>query len=417
MKSFVLIFLSVIFYLSASAQCSYGRYNEKIFSQTKATKNILYHRAPLANGGMKNVLMDVYEPLGDTVTQRPLIIFMHGGAYWKGSKNDPSQVAMANEFAKMGYVYCNSNYRLELSPVSLLFPNMMLKAVARGVQDMKTLVKYFFYSARHEGNPFGIDTTKVFLCGSSAGAFNALHTVFLDEEDSMDPQWTAWMEEAGGGFGEFQFIDFGKKIKGVVNINGALGDKSYMDNNHTPFLSVHNIRDPQVPFNRGKPYGIESLMKVDGSNVLHAKASELGIYNPFYIIPDDGHTSYSDDIFNNVVQPYFDSTVYYMKEFFAKVLDVCNKEEVVTPVRNVDYLSLDIFPNPVISQFNVQGVLKYLGKEIGIFDYSGKEIYRSELNRGTFNVKEIGLSPGLYFVRIINDEAGEMATGKLVVVE
>lgn len=417
MKSFVLIFLSFIFYLSASAQCNYGRYNEKIFSKTKATKNIVYHRAPLANGGMKNVLMDVYEPLGDTVTQRPLIIFMHGGAYWKGSKNDPSQVAMANEFAKMGYVYCNSNYRLELSPVSLLFPNMMLKAVARGVQDMKTLVKYFFYSARHEGNPFGIDTTKVFLCGSSAGAFNALHTVFLDEEDNMDPQWTAWMEEAGGGFGEFQFIDFGKKIKGVVNINGALGDKSYMDNNHIPFLSVHNIYDPQVPFNRGKPYGIESLMKVDGSNVLHAKASELGIYNPFYIIPDDGHTSYSDDIFNNVVQPFFDSTVYYMKEFFATVLEVCNEDEITTPIRNVDYLPLDVFPNPAIQQFKIQGISKFMGKELAIFDYSGKIVYRSVLNREVFSIKDIGLNPGLYFIQIMNNEAGKMATGKLIVVE
>jgi hypothetical protein len=55
--------------------------------------------------------------------------------------------------------------------------------------------------------------------------------------------WCFWFD--------YDFIDFGKTIKGVVNINGALGDKSYLDNNRTPFLSVHNIYDPEIPFNRG----------------------------------------------------------------------------------------------------------------------------------------------------------------------
>jgi hypothetical protein len=33
------------------------------------------------------------------------------------------------------------------------------------------------------------------------------------------------MDEVGGVFGEYDFIDFSTRIKGIVNINGALGDK------------------------------------------------------------------------------------------------------------------------------------------------------------------------------------------------
>lgn len=417
MKFYYLFISLLLLNYTVQAQCRGGRFDQKVFSQVIATKNITYHRAPVSNGGLKNVLMDVFEPKDDTMQLRPLVIFMHGGAYWKGSKNDPSQIALGEDFAKRGYVYCSANYRLESSPVSLLFPNLMIKAVARGVQDTKVLVKYFFHSARYEGNPFRIDTTNIFLCGSSAGAFNALHTVFLDEEDLLDPQWKIWMEEVGGVFGEYDFIDFGTRIKGVVNINGALGDKSYMDNNFMDFLSVHNTRDPQVPFNRGKPYSIATLMEVDGSNVLHAKALEMGMYNPFYIIPGRDHTSYSDDIFNNVVQPYFDSTVFYMKEYFMYMLGTtaeCEEEDtVILSLMNNQIQRMNVYPNPTSDVFYIEGGSTIPNGIISIFDISGREKYRDINSKFNFSAKQIGLDRGVYMIKLSNDK--ETKLGKLLV--
>lgn len=417
MKVFYLFISLLLLNFATQAQCRGGRFDQKVFSQVKVTKNITYHRAPVSNGGMKNVLMDVFEPKDDTMQLRPLVIFMHGGAYWKGSKNDPSQIALGEDFAQRGYVYCSANYRLESSPISLLSPNLMIKAVARGVQDTKVLVKYFFNSARYEGNPFKIDTTNIFLCGSSAGAFNALHTVFLDEEDVLDPQWKIWMEEVGDVFGEYDFIDFGTRIKGVVNINGALGDKSYMDNNFVDFLSVHNTRDPQVPFNRGKPYSIGTLMEVDGSNVLHEKALEMGMYNPFYIIPGRDHTSYSDDIFNNVVQPYFDSTVYYMKEYFMYMLDIteaCEDEDtIVLSLINNQVQVMNLYPNPTSDVFYLEGGSLLQNDVISIFDISGREVYRDVISKINFSAKQMGLERGAYMIQLSNDK--ETKIGKLLV--
>ena len=49
-------------------------------------------------------------------TNRPLIIFHHGGSYYQGSKNNPGAVDFCMSFAKRGYVSVSANYRL----VSLL---------------------------------------------------------------------------------------------------------------------------------------------------------------------------------------------------------------------------------------------------------------------------------------------------------
>ncbi|MFN8281710.1 MAG: T9SS type A sorting domain-containing protein [Chitinophagales bacterium] len=395
----------------SSAQCNGGRFDDKVFTEFTRTKNISFNYAANSAGYYQNVLMDVYEPKNDTMQLRPLIIFMHGGAYWTGTKDYQSQVALGEEFAKRGYVFSSATYRLEASFVSLLFQDKMLKAVGRGVQDTKKLVQYFFNSARDSSNPFRIDTTKIFLCGGSAGAFNVMHTVYLDSTDNLNPDWKAALNQIGGVFGTYDFIDFGKKIKGVVNVNGALGDKSYMDNNHTPFLSVHNIYDPEIPFNRGRPYSIPFLMEVDGSNVLHAKAQQLGIYNPFYIIPDNGHTSYSSDFFGTVVQPFFDSTVWYMKEFF--IHELCNSTP--TAIRNNTVEKVKVYPNPTDDIFYLDGLKDFVGQTISIRDISGKEVYRTVFTGKLLSSKDIGLTSGTYIIQLTNERTQQTQIGKILI--
>ncbi len=411
-KEFVGILFLLLSFIDVNAQCENGRFVSALFSQTKRTKNIAYHRAQNSNGNMQDVLMDVFEPIGDTMALRPLVIFQHGGAYWTGTKDYESQIAMGEAFAKCGYVVSSATYRLEGSPLSLLFQELMLKAVGRGVQDTKALVRYFFNSARDSANPYKIDTTKIFLCGASAGAFNVMHAVYLDSTDYIPTDWKNWLHQIGGVFGEYDFIDFGTKILGVVNINGALGDKSYLDNEQTPFLSVHNIWDPEIPFNRGQPYNIPTLMFVDGSNILHQKAQSLNIYNPFYIIPDWGHTSYSTDLFGTVVQPFFDSTVWYMQHFFAHQLG-CNN--VVSGIKNIVQQNLEIFPNPIFDMLNFKNSSAFIGKQIAIVDVNGTERYKGVFNGKPLSIQEIGLQNGLYIIQIMDAQNQITHIGKVIV--
>lgn len=412
MKPLIVILLCIGAVFSAGAQCENGRFQQKIFTSVKTTKNITYHRAKNAGGYVQNVLMDVFEPQNDTMVLRPLVIFQHGGAYWTGTKDYESQIVMGNELAKCGYVVSSATYRLEPGFVSLIFEDLMLKAVGRGVQDTKELVRYFYNSARDSSNPFRIDTTRIFLCGASAGAFNVMHTVYMDESDMLSDRWRGWLDEIGGVFGDYDFIDFGKDIFGVVNINGALGDKSYLDNETTSFLSVHNIWDPEVPFNRGRPYNIPTLMYVDGSNILHTKAQQLGIYNPFYIIPDAGHTSYSLDFFGNVVQPFFDSTLWYMKNYFVHQLG-CNS--VPTAIRPQQQLKpLDVYPNPAWDEFYLQGVQTFIGQQLTIEDLTGRLIYQGRFSGEPVSTRSLGMTKGCYIVRLTDEKNGTAAVEKLL---
>lgn len=60
---------------------TYGqRYLYPVFSTVNITSNIVYGNALNYQSVNKVLKLDFYEPAGDTVSKRPLIIYMHGGA-------------------------------------------------------------------------------------------------------------------------------------------------------------------------------------------------------------------------------------------------------------------------------------------------------------------------------------------------
>ena len=76
--------------------------------------------------------MDVYTPVGDTATNRPLAIYIHTGNFLppglnggiNGSKNDSSAIVMCEKLAKRGFVAVAANYRLGWNPLD---PNQFVR--------------------------------------------------------------------------------------------------------------------------------------------------------------------------------------------------------------------------------------------------------------------------------------------------
>jgi hypothetical protein len=102
---------------------------------------------------MQQLMMDVYEPAGDTLSARPLIVYMHPGDFLPilvngnptGDLHDSAVVEMCKRFALRGYVVA---IWIIVSMVSLnLNQNcrtaQLLQAVYRGLQDAKTCVRFF----------------------------------------------------------------------------------------------------------------------------------------------------------------------------------------------------------------------------------------------------------------------------------
>ena len=103
--------------------------------------------------------MDIYQPKGDQLSKRPLIILAHGGYFLFGDKNEFSEEAVT--LAKAGYVVASINYRLidvESSDTA------SMKALIDAIQDIRAAVRYFFRDAKTV-NKYGIDTDRIAIGG------------------------------------------------------------------------------------------------------------------------------------------------------------------------------------------------------------------------------------------------------------
>ena len=163
---------------------SQTRYLDEIFDEVTKTEDVVYGNAPDLpfiflfewNTYDIDLDMDVYEPTGDTLTNRPVIIFIHSGAFFLGHNEADDVVALSIASAKRGYVAVSINYRLGLNILSSYSGE---RAVYRGVQDASAAVRYL----REFHQDYGIDYENIFVWGTSAGSFIGLHLAFTEDDE------------------------------------------------------------------------------------------------------------------------------------------------------------------------------------------------------------------------------------------
>ena len=158
--------------------------------------NVTYGTATNFLGGTDILDMDIFLPVCSPATQstrRPLLIWIHGGSFLEGSKNDASIQSLCKKFAQRGYVTASISYRLGFisddNSWACNYPNYAcvfagdsaewVRSMYRGIQDGKGALRYLIN--RHE--QFKIDTANVFVAGESAGAFLALGIALMDTPD------------------------------------------------------------------------------------------------------------------------------------------------------------------------------------------------------------------------------------------
>ncbi len=179
----IIIITVLLFQISLLYSQDY-RYTKTIFSSSTKSADITYGTAPFINFPYFNeastttgdLVMDIYTPQGDTHTNRPAIIFVHSGGFVLGDRNHDDMVAFCDSFARKGYVTATIDYRKGFNVINNT-PLHGTRAVYRGLQDGRSAVRFL----RANAATYGIDPNKVYLAGSSAGAFISLHSVYMDE--------------------------------------------------------------------------------------------------------------------------------------------------------------------------------------------------------------------------------------------
>ncbi len=144
------------------------------------SSDVVYGSATNIAGQTITLRFDLYEPTGDTVTERPAIVWVHGGSFSSGDKTSPELVDEANTFAEKGYVNASINYRLEPGGCSAGAPTAdCVTAIQEAQADAQTAVRFL----RTNAATYGIDPGRIAIGGSSAGAITALNVGFRSSED------------------------------------------------------------------------------------------------------------------------------------------------------------------------------------------------------------------------------------------
>ncbi|MEO8147005.1 MAG: T9SS type A sorting domain-containing protein [Bacteroidia bacterium] len=406
-KIITLLFLLLTVTLYVKAQTyidtTGGRYWNEIFSNVTVTSNITYGQNTTVSGTNQVLKLDVYQPTGDTVMMRPLLVLAHGGSFIGGSKTDQDVVSLCNHFAKMGYVCTSLDYRLGMGfPIDSIHA---AKAVLRAVQDMKAAVRFFRQDAATV-NTYHIHPDYVFAGGSSAGAFTALHMAYMDSAEVPAYVGLAGM---GGIEGNSGNPGYASNVKAVINLCGALGDSSWLNTGDIPFVSMHGTNDGTVPYGSAIIVVLfQPILEVDGSSSLKIRADNIGVNNPFYSWPGADHVPYAGT--SATALAYMDTTLNFVKAFLRPFFGIPP-----TGIAENESNVLNIYPNPATDEINFSfSKNNFEPVKVLISDVTGKTIDAFNINSSQFKYKNKSLKPGVYFVKITS---GKKETIKKLVIQ
>ena len=181
------------------SECSINNiYKNRVYTVVRTTLNVQYGQNNLFNGSNQNLLLDIYEPEAQVNYLRPLIIFAHGGGFTSGSKSAVNQTAFADSMARRGYIFACIDYRLGVSGAQTKTEYEV--SIYRAAQDMNCAIRFF----RKNSLQYKVDTSQIFLGGTSAGAVTAMYAAYWNKAEfppSIDTTVLGNLWNGGGNSG------------------------------------------------------------------------------------------------------------------------------------------------------------------------------------------------------------------------
>lgn len=247
-----------------------------------------------------NLLLDLYLPDGVDAPV-PLIIWVHGGAWWAGSKEDPPGLAIVER----GYALASINYRL----------SQQAKFPAQ-IHDCKAAVRWL----RANAEAYGLDATCFGAWGASAGGhlvalLGAAGTAAELEGDVGISGYSSQVQAVCDWFGPSDFLRMndspgqidhdapdspesqlvGAPIQKNVDLAARANPIIYITPNTPPFLIMHGDEDDVVLPNQ--------------SQLLHHALETAGISSKLVMLPGFGHGFGRDPSILKHVYTFFDENL------------------------------------------------------------------------------------------------------------
>lgn len=344
MKRLYTSLLLLAFFITTASLMAQTRYLNQVFNSVTTKINQPYglNTTVLAFPTLikQPLIMDVYEPSGDTEPLRPIVLYLHTGNFLPfkhpttgdlgangscgGTLRDSVAIEICTRLAKMGYVAASLDYRLGWNPVAPTEVDRrygIINAAYRGIQDVRTCVRYLKKSVKEFGNPWKIDTTRIVVWGQGTGGYISMNALFLDnylkiptasngkflwDHDQMPatppipmiiPQVNGdingtslgLLPKSTGGFDTLCFpnhVGYNSEFALAVNMGGACADSAWIDKGHKPLISYHVPYDRYAPYDQGivtvpHPSIVLTVVNVEGSYNVQTLMNKFGNNNSY----------------------------------------------------------------------------------------------------------------------------------------
>ena len=266
---------------------------------------IVHRDIAYVTGGHERQKLDLYLPKSEKKV--PLIIWVHGGAFRAGSKDNPPAISYLSD----GYAVASINYRLSQHAI---FPAQ--------IEDCKGAVRFL----RANAGKYNLDPNRFGAWGASAGG----HLVAMlgttgdanEFEKGENRRVSSRVQAVVDYFGPTDFLqmDAHRAADGQVH-NGADSPESeliggpiqentekvkkanpitYVTKDDAPFLMIHGEADKLVPHHQ--------------SELLEAELKKAGVPVSFYTVNGGGHGGFNDPNVPKLTKEFFEKHLKGKKE-------------------------------------------------------------------------------------------------------
>ena len=235
--------------------------------------------------GADSLYLDRYEAVPAVSGARPCMIFVFGGGFVDGTRDDARYVPFFEYMAAKGITVVSIDYRLGLREVIASgdfsaghVVGAFMRTVAMATEDLYDATAYVLANAER----WRVDPACIVACGSSAGAVTVLH----------------------GELGLCNRIEAAARLPesfdyaGVISFAGAVfypGEELRWNRRPAPIQLFHGDADANVPYGAVREQG----MGFFGSEYIAAQLTALGAPHYFHSATDADHRMAVDPMEEN----------------------------------------------------------------------------------------------------------------------
>lgn len=243
---------------------------------------------------------------------KPCMLFVFGGGFVAGTRDEADYHSYFDYYARQGYVVVSLDYRLGMKQAidagtlsEETFPDAWFRTLDMAVGDFYDATNYVLTHA----SAWGLDRNRIVASGSSAGAI----TVLMGEYGICNHSPQA------------QVLPSGFNYAGVISFAGAIFDtreELRWASNPAPLMLFHGDADRNVPYDRVTYMG-NGLF---GSKYIAQQLTQLRLPHYFYSSANTDHAMSTRPMFDNrcEIDAFLEKMV---KERQPLMIDTC-----VTPL-------------------------------------------------------------------------------------